>query len=56
MCCMEFCLNDQGNLFKCVVWSSIYMNMGTYLKCVVWSSVSMIMGTYLNVLYGVLSQ
>jgi len=37
MCYMEFCLNDHGNLFKCVVWSSVSMNMGTYL----------------NVLYGV---
>jgi len=40
MCYMELCLNEQVNLFKRVVWSSV----------------SMIMGTYLNVLYGVLSQ
>jgi len=40
MCYMEFCLNEQVNLSKCVVWSSISMNMGTYL----------------NVLNGVLSQ
>jgi len=40
MCYMEFYLNDHGNLFKRVVWSSVSMNMGTYL----------------NVLYGVLSQ
>jgi len=40
MCCMKFCLNEHGNLFKCVKWSSI----------------SMIKGTYLNVLYGVLYQ
>jgi len=40
MCYMDFYLNDQGNLFKCVIWSSISMKMGTYL----------------NVLYRVLSQ
>jgi len=40
MCCMEFYLNEQVNIFKCGVWSSISMNMGTYV----------------NVLYGFLSQ
>jgi len=40
MCYMELCLNEQVNIFKCVMGSSISMNMGTYL----------------NVLYGVLSQ
>jgi len=40
MCYMESYINGHGNIFKCVVWSSV----------------SMYMGTYLNVLYGVLSQ
>jgi len=40
MCYMELCLNEQVNIFKCVIWSSV----------------SMIMGTYLNVLYVVLYQ
>jgi len=40
MCYMELYLNEHGNIFKCVEWSSVSMNMGTYL----------------NVLYGVLSQ
>jgi len=40
MCYMELYINEQVNLFKCVIWSYISMNMGTYL----------------NVLYVVLSQ
>jgi len=40
MCYMEFYINVHGNLFKCVIWSSVLM----------------IMETYLNVFYGVLYQ